>query len=487
MSTTRDRRWAALLFLSVAQLMVILDSAVMNIALPSAQQSLHFSDGGRQWVITAYGLAFGGLLILGGRVGDLIGRKRALIIGLVGFALSSALGGAAVNLGMLLAARALQGVFGALLAPAAMALISLTFTDPKERARAFGIFGAIATAGGAIGLLLGGTLTQFLDWRWALLINVPIALVGMAGALTVVHDVHGGQARQRLDFPGAVLATAGLVALVFGFSEAEGSSWGSPVTIAMFAAAVVLLAAFIIAEAKVRDPLLPLHVLAERNRAGAYLSLALSVVSMFGMFLFLSYYLQLVKGYSPLLAGVAFLPLAAAQAAGSTQVGARLAGRMRPGPLMAGGYLVSGLGVLMLAHLAPGTSYGYLALAEIVTGLGIGTAFMPAMSLGTHGVAPQDAGVAAAMVNTSQQVGGSVGTALLNTIAAGATAAYLAAHASATKLSLTHGFSVAYWWAFGFLAAAALISLLAVSAPSPRHAAQDTPAVEDTAGERIDA
>jgi EmrB/QacA subfamily drug resistance transporter len=471
-SHPNPRRWSALLFISIAQLMVFLDSAVMNIALPSAQHALHFSDGGRQWVITAYGLAFGGLLILGGRLGDLLGRKRTFTIGLIGFALASALGGAAGNLGVLLTARAGQGVFGALLAPAALALISLTFTDARERAKAFGIYGAIATAGGVLGVVVGGVLTQYLNWRWSMFVNIPFAVVGIIGALTVVHDIPNEEKHGRIDVPGAILATIGLVALVFGFSEAESRGWASGVTITMLVVSVVVLLAFLVVEKKIKSPLLPLHVLTERNRAGAYLSVGFGVMSMFGMFLLLSYYLQLVKGYSPVQSGVAFVPMGAGQAFGSMVLGTRLSARMRPGLLMAGGYLVSGAGVLMLALLDQNSSYGFLAIAEVILGLGIGTAFMPAISLGTYGVAPHDAGVASAMVGTSQQVGGSIGTALLNTIAASSTAAYLASHGhrkAATDAALVHGFSTAFWWAVGFLVLAALFSFIAVNAPRPDH------------------
>ncbi|MEU8836303.1 MFS transporter [Streptomyces sp900116325] len=469
-SQINPRRWAALLFISIAQLMVILDSAIMNIALPSAQSALHFSDGGRQWVITAYGLAFGGLLILGGRLSDVLGRKRTFTIGLIGFALASALGGAATNLGVLLIARAGQGVFGALLAPSALSLISLTFTNPKERAKAFGIFGAIATAGGALGLLLGGVLTQYLNWRWSMLVNIPIAVIGIIGAITVVQDIPTEGKRTRLDIPGAILASLGLVALVFGFAEAESRGWSSGLTVTMLVASVILLIAFVGLEAKTESPLLPLHILTERNRAGSYLSVGLAVISMFGMFLFLSYYLQLVKGYSPSETGVAFLPLAAAQAIGSMFIATRLSGRMRPGVLMSSGYLVTAVGVLLLALLQKDSSYTLLAIAEVITGLGIGTAFMPSMSLGTHGVEPRYAGVASAMVGASQQIGGSVGTALLNTIAASSTAAYVLSHAHAktsTDTALVHGFSTAYWWAVGFLLLSALISLVTVNAPRP--------------------
>ncbi|MEU4093624.1 MFS transporter [Streptomyces sp. NPDC026673] len=458
------------MFIGIAQLMVFLDGAIMNIALPSAQRDLHFTDGGRQWVITAYGLAFGGLLILGGRLADLWGRKRVFVIGLIGFAAASGLGGAAPDLPTLLAARALQGAFGALLAPAALALISLAFTDAKERAKAFGVYGAIATAGGATGLLLGGVFTEYVDWRWGFYVNLPIAAIGIAGVLTTVRD-HGGPAdRARLDVPGAVLASGGAVALVFGFSKAETDGWGAGVTVGMFVLAALLLAGFVLLQAKTASPLLPLRVLAERNRAGVYLSLGLSVMTMFGMFLFLSYHFQLVKEWTPVQSGAAFIPMAAAQAVGSTQIGARLSHRVRPGLLMSAGYAVSGAGVLMLALLTPASSFGRIALAEVVVGVGIGTAFMPAFSLGAHGVESRDVGVASAMTNTAQQVGGSVGTALLNTVAAGATTAYLAAHhgsAAFTKLSLVHGYSVAYRWGAGILALAALIAFFAIDAGKP--------------------
>ncbi|MEV0035652.1 DHA2 family efflux MFS transporter permease subunit [Streptomyces sp. NPDC050804] len=470
------KRWLALLFISIAQLMVFLDGAIMNIALPSAQESLHFSDGNRQWVITVYGLAFGGLLVLGGRLADLWGRRRIFIIGLIGFALASGIGGVAANLPMLLTARALQGVFGALLAPAALALISVAFTDSRERAKAFGIYGALATAGGAIGLLLGGVLTEYATWRWGLLINLPIAAIGIAGVLAVVRDTGREAKRARLDVPGAILATAGAVALVFGFARAENDGWASAVPIGMFLASAVLLAAFVLLESRVKSPLLPLRVLKDRNRAGAYLSMGLSVMSMFGMFLFLSYYFQLVKDYSPVQSGAAFIPMAIAQAVGSTQIAARLSRFVRPGRLMGTGFAVSGVGVLMLAALDPGSSFVYVSAAEVVMGLGIGTAFMPAFGLASHGVDAFDVGVASAMINTSQQVGGSVGTALLNTVAASATASFTASRTGSAGLvnrALVHGFSVAYVWATGFLIAAAVVAFVAITAGRPETAAAD--------------
>ncbi|MFJ6216028.1 MFS transporter [Streptomyces sp. NPDC092296] len=466
-SASDPRRWTALVFIALAQLMVVLDGTIVNIALPSAQHDLGISDGNRQWVITAYTLAFGGLLLLGGRIADLAGRKRAFVIGLIGFAGASALGGAAANAGMLLGARALQGVFGALLAPAALSLLAVTFTEAKERAKAFGIFGAIAGGGGALGLILGGVLTEYLNWRWALYVNVPIAAVAAIGAITVVREPAHGRNRNRLDIPGVVLATLGLVSLVYGFTRAETDGWASAATIGLFVAAVVLLAGFALVEGRVKAPLLPLRVVTDRNRAGIYLSLGLAIIGMFGLFLFLTYYLQIIKGYTPVVTGLAFLPMIAGMITGSTQIGARLMNRVPPRLLMGPGFLAAALGMLILTQLKVDSSYAGLVLpAQILLGLGMGTAFMPAMSLATHGVQPRDAGVASAMVNTSQQVGGSIGTALLNTVAASATTSWLVAHGGNPKLvneAAVHGYATAIWWAVGILAAAATLALTMIN------------------------
>ncbi len=468
------RRWKALIFIAIAQLMVVLDATIVNIALPSAQADLGISDGNRQWVITAYTLAFGGLLLFGGRIADLAGRKRTFITGLIGFAGASAIGGAAVNTGMLLGARALQGVFGALLAPAALSLLAVTFTEAKERAKAFGIYGAIAGGGGAIGLILGGVLTEYLNWRWALFVNIPFAVVAAAGAIAVIHEPAEGRNRNRLDIPGVLLATAGLVSLVYGFTRAETDGWSASVTIGLFVAAAVLLAAFVVVESFVKAPLLPLRVVTDRNRAGVYVSLGLAVIGMFGLFLFLTYYLQVVKGYTPVVTGLAFLPMVAGMITGSTQIGARLMTRIPPRWLMGPGFVVAALGMAVLSQISPGSSYAGLVLPGFVLmGLGMGTAFMPAMSLATHGVQPRDAGVASAMVNTSQQVGGSIGTALLNTIAASATTGYARAHLALARTpqggrllklnAMVHGYSVAIWWAVGILAVAAAIAVALIN------------------------
>ncbi|MEV4683991.1 MFS transporter [Streptomyces kurssanovii] len=468
-------RWKALVFIALAQLMVVLDATIVNIALPTAQQDLGISDANRQWVITAYALAFGGLLLFGGRIADLWGRRRTFIVGLLGFAAASALGGAATGEAMMLGARALQGVFGALLAPAALSLLAVMFTDAKERAKAFGIYGAIAGGGGAVGLILGGFLTEFLNWRWTFYVNIPFAIVAAVGAYLVIREPAGARNRSPLDIPGVVLSTLGLVALVYGFTRAESAGWSDGLTVGMFVASVVLLAAFVATEAKVKSPLLPLRVLTERNRGGVYLSLGLAIIAMFGLFLFLTFYLQVVKGYSPVMTGFAFLPMIAGMITGSTQIGARLMTRVAPRLLMGPGFVMAAIGMLLLTQLEIDSSYAGLILpAQLLLGLGMGTAFMPAMSLSTHGVNPADAGVASAMVNTSQQVGGAIGTALLNTIAASATTSYIASHAAGAsnpKLlelqGMVHGFSSAIWWAVGILAVAAAIAFTLINSGRP--------------------
>ncbi|MFF0464279.1 MFS transporter [Streptomyces mexicanus] len=472
-------RWKALVFIALAQLMVVLDATIVNIALPSAQSDLGISDGNRQWVVTAYALAFGGLLLFGGRIADKWGRKRAFVIGLVGFAAASALGGAATTGPMMFGARALQGLFGAVLAPAALSLLAVTFTDAKERAKAFGIYGAIAGGGGAVGLILGGFLTEYLDWRWTFFVNIPFAVVAAAGAYFVIREPEGGRNRSPLDIPGVVLSTLGLVALVYGFTRAESDGWGDTVTVAMFVASVVLLAAFAVVESKVKAPLLPLRVVTDRNRGGIYLSLGLAIIGMFGLFLFLTYYLQVVQGYSPVKTGFAFLPMVAGMITGSTQIGTRLMTRVAPRLLMGPGFLVAAVGMLLLTQLEIDSSYPALLLpAMVLLGLGMGTAFMPAMSMATQGVQPRDAGVASAMVNTSQQVGGAIGTALLNTIASSATAAYIKDHIAAAGTSkpgqelvqlqgLVHGYTNAIWLAVAILAVAGVIALTFVTAGRP--------------------
>ncbi|MEU5363232.1 MFS transporter [Streptomyces sp. NPDC005925] len=470
------RRWWALVFIALAQLMVVLDATIVNIALPSAQRALDISDGNRQWVITAYSLAFGGLLLLGGRVADLVGRKRTFVIGLVGFAAASALGGAATNSVMLFGARALQGVFAALLAPSALSLLTTTFTDPKERGKAFGIYGALAGSGSAIGFVVGGILTEYLNWRWCLYVNVPIAIVAVTGALALLHD-HPGHAEARLDVPGVLLGCGGLVALVHGFSEAQPRGWNDPYVLAMFAAAVVLLTVFVWWQNRAPSPLLPLHIVKDRDRAGCFLTMMLAVIGLFGLFLFLTYYFQVVLGYSPLHTGLAFLPLTGAIIIGSTQISARLLQHVPPRALMVPGMIFSAAGMLLLTRMTVHSSYTSEILpALILMGLGMGLTFMPVFATATAGVAPRDAGVTSATVNTSQQVGGSIGTALLNTLATTSSTGYIAAHLTnpaqrgmVIREGVVHGYTVAIWWAAGVMLLAGLVAGLMVTAKAPKH------------------
>lgn len=471
------RRWWALVVIALAQLMVVLDATIVNIALPSAQSDLHISDGDRQWVVTAYTLAFGGLLLLGGRIADLVGRKRTFVIGLIGFAAASALGGAATGSAMLFGARALQGAFAALLAPSALSLLTTTFTHPKERGKAFGIYGALAGSGSAIGFIAGGLLTEYLDWRWCLYVNIPIAVLAVVGAFALLHD-RPGRAGARLDVPGAVLGCGGLVAIVYGFSEAQPRGWTDPLVLGLFAAGIALLVAFVWWQARAPQPLLPLHIVKDRNRAGCFLTMGLAVIGLFGLFLFLTYYLQGVLGYSPVKAGLSFLPLTAAIIVGSTQISARLMNRLAPRMLMVPGMVLASAGMVLLTRLEVGSSYAsHLLPAMLLMGLGMGLTFMPVFATATAGVAPHDAGVTSATVNTAQQVGGSIGTALLNTIATTSSAAYITAHLRdpsrkelVTQEGIVHGYTVAIWWAAGIMLLAGLIAGLMVTVRAPRHA-----------------
>ncbi|MGX5188941.1 MFS transporter [Streptomyces avermitilis] len=479
------RRWWSLVVIALAQLMVVLDATIVNIALPSAQRALGMSDGNRQWVITAYTLAFGGLLLLGGRIADLVGRKRTFIIGLIGFAAASALGGAATTSGMLFGARALQGAFAAVLAPSALSLLTTTFTDPKERGKAFGIYSALAGSGSAIGFIAGGLLTEYLNWRWCLYVNIPIAVIAVCGAFALLHEQprHAGA---RLDVPGALLGCGGLVAIVYGFSEAEPRGWTDPRVLALFAVGIVLLAVFVWWQTRAPQPLLPLHIVKDRNRAGCFLTMALAVIGLFGMFLFLTYYLQVVLGYSPLKTGLAFLPLTVAIIIGSTQISARLMSHMAPRMLMVPGTILAAGGMLVLTRITVHSPYASELLpALILIGLGMGLTFMPVFATATAGVAPQDSGVTSATVNTAQQVGGSIGTALLNTIAATTSTAYIAAHLRdparkelAIREGIVHGYTVAIWCAAGVLLLAGLAAGLMVTTKPPRHTLSDTPVPE---------
>src|SRR5580658_20882 len=351
-----DRRWWILAVLGIAQLMVILDSTIVNIALPTAQHDLHFSNADRQWVVTAYSLAFGSLLLLGGRIGDRVGRKRALIVGLVGFALASAIGGASVSFAMLVIARTIQGAFGALLAPSVLALLTITFTDPEERGKAFGIYGAIAGAGGALGLLLGGLLTSYASWRWTLFVNLVFAAVAVIGATLWLSNDRGAD-DDPFDLAGLFLVASGLFLLVFGFSHAETTAWSNHYTIGSLVAAAVLLAVFVIVETRMQYPLLPPRVVLDRTRGGSSLVMLFASVGVFGVFLFLTYYLQGTLGYSPVRSGVAFLPLIAVLTAVAQLSNRVLLPRLGPRPIVPIGLLVSASALFGLHDVGLHSSY----------------------------------------------------------------------------------------------------------------------------------
>src|SRR6516162_4924265 len=458
------RRWWILAVVGLAQLMVILDATIVNIALPSAQRALGFSNTDRQWVVTAYSLAFGGLLLLGGRLSDLVGRRRMLIIGLVGFGAASAVGGAAASFGVLVIGRGLQGAFGALLAPAALSTLTVTFTDPAERGKAFGVYGAIAGAGGAVGLLLGGLLTEYLSWRWCLYVNVLLAIVAVAGAVRLLAS-HPRDPGVHIDWPGTVLVAAGLVAVVYGLSEADTAGWGAPTTLALLAAGVVLLAVFVLVERRVAHPLLPLRIVLNRFRGGAYLAIGLSAVGIFGIFLFLTYYFQLTLAYSPVKSGLAFLPMIAAIVAASTTSSGVLMPRVGPRPLIPVGMLFAAGGLSILAaQLGLRTSYlDWILPALLLTGAGLGLVFGCALNTATYGTGAADAGVASALVNTNQQIGGSIGTALLNTLAASALASYLLTHGHSPldlAQAAVHSYVVGFWVSAAILAGSAVVCAL---------------------------
>src|SRR5215216_3701559 len=477
-----ERRWLILALIGIAQLMIVLDLTIVNIALPSAQEDLGFSNDARQWVITAYALAFGSLLLLGGRIGDLFGRKWTFVAGLVGFAGASAVGGAAQSFGMLVGARAVQGVFAALLAPSALALLATTFTDPAERAKAFGVFGAIAGAGGAFGLLLGGALTEVLDWRWCLYVSILFAVPAAIAGLRLLHHVPVSS-RPRLDIPGTLAASSGLFTLVFGLARAETDGWGDPTTVGFLLASAVLLSGFVLLQLRVSNPLLPLRVVGDRNRGASYLAIGMLFAGMFGVFLFLTFYLQRTKGMTALETGFAFLPMNLSIIATATIVNTRVLARTGPKPLVPAGMALAALAMALLTRIGVDTGYASHVLPSLIlAGVGFGLIIAPSIATATLGVPPRDLGVASAMVNTSQQVGGSIGTALLSTLAASATTDYIVDRGPAPEVvrqADVEGYVTAFWWTAGIFALGALVcgSLLRSGArPALAHGAAE-PAV----------
>jgi MFS family permease len=410
--------------------------------------------------VTAYALSFGSLLLFCGRLADLVGRKVIFLTGLLGFAAASAAGGAATSFAMLVTARAFQGVFAALLAPAALAVLATTFTDPKERAKAFGAFGAVAASGAGVGLIIGGALTSALNWRWCLYINLLFTGAAFAGGVSLL----GRQAKMpggRLDLPGVVAVSGGMFCLVYGLSNAATHSWGTSSTWGFLASGTTLLVVFAVWQLRAAHPLLPPRVVLDRNRGGAYLTILVLGAGIFAIFLFLIYYMQTTLGYSAIISGAALLPMVVATAVGAAVGNTKIMPRYGPRPLVSAGLLLSAISMAWLTRVGADSNYAVALLGPtLAAGLGVGFIYGGATDTGTHGVPWQDAGIASACINTGQQLGGAIGTALLNTIAASAATDYVASHRSAPQLpqlAAVHSYTVVFWWAAAIFTAGAIL------------------------------
>lgn len=438
---TSRGKWTALVFLALAQFMVVLDGTIVNLALPRLQADLGISDSTRSWVVTAYALAFGALLLLGGRIADFWGRKRIFLVASAGFAAASLIGGVAQQTSELIGARALQGLFAALLAPAALALLTVAFPGGKDRGTAFAIFGSISGVGAAIGVLLGGFLTDYVSWRWCFFVNIPIAVIALAGVWVKVRESKA-DGRSRYDWPGVVLAALGLGSLVFGFTNAE-HGWAAPEAWGFILAGAVLLVLFVVVEKRVQHPLLPLRVATERNRAAGFLAAFLSGAVLIGGILFINYYIQIVLGFAPFMAGLASLPMTAVLIVTAGIVAKNLPRLGAKIPLAAGPVFLAAA-MLWLTQVKADSNYAVIMLpALVLMGIGLALVFVPTQNLALFGVDRDDAGVASALVNASQQIGGSLGIALFSTIAAAATAA----SAGPRLEALTAGYSAVFLWA----------------------------------------
>ncbi len=479
------RRWLALAVIAVTVLMVILDATIVNIALPAVSRDLEITAATQQWIVTAYTLTFGGLLLLGGRIADFWGRKRTYLVGAAGFAAASAVGGLATNETVLFGARALQGAFGALLAPASLALLTVLFTDAKERAKAFAVYGAIAGGGSAVGLLLGGVLTEYADWRWCFWVNVPVAIVAIVAAIPVVPESRA-PGDTKYDVPGAVLITLGLASFVYGFTrvaqvsqekaQTGGTGWTDATALTFIVLGLLLVAAFVVLELRVTNPLLPMRLVLDRNRGGAYLTSTLVGAGLIGAFFFLSLYFQQVLEYTPVAAGFASLPttLGVLVSAGAAS---GIVPKVGPRPVMvAGGVLAAG-GLFLLSFVGVDTSFWALPFpGQLLLGLGLGFTFVPLSNLALVGAGVHDAGAASALLNATQQVGASVGTALLATLSVGAIsqafADFLAQGRPASDddavrgqlEAQVEGYTTAFTWAAVLLLAGAVVSAVLIKA-----------------------
>jgi EmrB/QacA subfamily drug resistance transporter len=475
---SNTNRWLVLIIVAAAQLMVVLDATIVNVALPHAQAALHISDSNRQWVVTAYSLAFGGLLLLGGRIADYTGRRRTFLVGLIGFAGASAIGGVSQSGDMLFAARACQGAFAALLAPSALSILSTTFKSGPDRVKAFAVYGGVSASGAAIGLLIGGILTQYLSWRWTLLVNTPIAVIAVLAGLRYVPDSRA-EGKTRYDIPGAATVTLGLVSLVYGCSKASTDGWGSDAVLSFLAAGVVLLVTFVIIELRSSHPLLPMRVVLDRNRGGANLVAAAIGAAIVGAFVFLIYYMQEILGYSPVKTGLASVPISLAIAP-AVVIAARLVPKVGPRVLMTAGGLLAAAGMFLLSQSTITSSYvDHILPAELILGFGMGLAFTPLQNLATLGVSGNDAGAASALISASQQIGGAIGAAVFNTFFVTVMNNYIGSHAhtqAAHTQALMHGYNRAF-----LLGAVASLLAAASAAIVIRARAKELPASESMA------
>jgi EmrB/QacA subfamily drug resistance transporter len=488
-TTARDRRWIALILLCVAEFVVVLDAAIVNVALPSIQRDLHFSQEDLQWVVNAYVLMFGGFMLLGGRAADLLGRRRVFMFGLVLFSLASLAGGLATSQGVLIAARGVQGLGAAILAPAALSIVTTTFAEGAERNKALGAWGAVAGSGGAAGVLLGGILTQSLGWQWVLFVNVPIGIAAAAIAPMLLAESRREGLERNFDVAGAITSTAGLILLVYAVVKAVDNGWGSTTTIVMLAIAAVLLVAFAVIETRARQPLVPFRVFRIGSIAGANLTGVLMGAALFSMFFFISLYMQQILGFDALEAGLAYLPLAGSivVAAG---VASQLTNRLGARPVLVGGLALVAGGLVWFSQVSVGGSYLADVLGpSLLAGWGLGLAFVPVTIASQGGITEADAGLASGLINTAQQVGGALGLAVLATVANSATNSDMtAAHGARAELpqALTNGFSDAFLVGAGIAVAAVVVAALTIKGsgarPEQEHESQREPDAELVAG-----
>ena len=450
---------ATLLLSCLAQFMVILDVSVVNVALPAIRHGLGFSEVDLQWVVNAYTVTFAGFLLLGGRAADLLGRRRVFVSGLMLFALASLAGGIADSQGVLIAARAVQGLGGAVIAPASLSILTTTFSEGAARNRAVGIWGAMGGAGGAAGVLLGGILTDLLSWRWILFINVPIGIIAaIAAQHYIVESRNAGRARE-FDLRGALAATSGLTLLVLGIVRTDQTGWGDSSTLLLITAGVALLALFVLIEGRfAREPLMPLRIFRSRTLSASNIVVLLVGASSFGMWFFVSLYLQQVLGYSPIRAGLAFLPMTLCIVAGST-LASRLVGRVGAKPLLITGMASLTVGLFWFTDISPtGTYLGDMLFPSLLTAIGIGLAFVPATISAVAGVARQEAGLASGLVNTARLVGGALGLAVLAAIATSRTNTELHHAGTTAHAALVSGFQLAFVVSAGFALVGGLVA-----------------------------